>query len=298
MIIEKNINLDLTIMSGQTSQPPWRKEGGIYSDVVLLNNQFSVFKVSNSDNYLNFDFTGDVSQSEALLKLNYIFDLDFDLDKFYKYLSGHEELKDMQEFCNGLRLFKAKDPFECIISSICSANNSIKRWNNSISDMKVKWGRKFGEYHTFPDITDLGSVFADEAEEIDKTGKSINNNLKSCGVGYRAGYMKKACEMLGDGFSEISGMSYDEAFESILKVPGVGPKVADCILLYGFDFKEAFPSDVWIKRIVSHLYFDGKDIKVSKVRDFGMDEFGKYAGYVQLYMFHYARKSGLLSKLK
>ena len=112
--------------------------------------------------------------------------------------------------------------------------------------------------------------------------------------------MKKASEMftLEMDLSEIPKMSYDEAFETILKVPGVGPKVADCILLYGFNFKEAFPSDVWIKRIVSYLYFDGKDISVPKVREFGMEEFGDYAGYVQLYMFHYARKSGLMAKLK
>ena len=139
---------------------------------------------------------------------------------------------------------------------------------------------------------------------MDKT--SINdiceckNNLKECGVGYRAPYIRRASEFftLEMDLSEIPKMSYDEAFESILKVPGVGPKVADCILLYGFNFKEAFPTDVWIKRIVSHLYFDGKDISVSKVRDFGMEEFGDYAGYVQLYMFHYARMSGLMKKLK
>ena len=97
---------------------------------------------------------------------------------------------------------------------------------------------------------------------------------------------------------EIPKMSYEEAFETVLELPGVGPKVADCILLYGFNFKEAFPSDVWIKRIVSHLYFEGKDISVAKVRDFGMEEFGEYAGYVQLYMFHYARKSGLMEKIR
>ena len=112
--------------------------------------------------------------------------------------------------------------------------------------------------------------------------------------------MKKASELftLEMDLSEIPEMSYDEAFETILAVPGVGPKVADCILLYGFNFKEAFPSDVWIKRIVSHLYFGGKDISVSKVREFGMEEFGDNAGYVQLYMFHYARMSGLMSQLK
>ena len=300
MIVEKAINLDLTVQSGQTSQPPWKQNNNIYSDVVLIDGNASVFSVSQTGEFLDFDFTEDVLESEAILKLNHIFDLDFDLNKFYKYLSDHEELKDMQEFCNGLRLFKAKDPFECIVSSICSANNSIKRWTRSISDIKAKWGQNYMNHYTFPNISTLGDVFADEDEELTVTGKLQGNNLKSCGVGYRSKYMRSACEFLGDDFdfSEISRMSYDEAFDTVLKIPGVGPKVADCILLYGFDFKEAFPSDVWIKRIVSHLYFNGKDIKVSKVRDFGMDEFGEYAGYVQLYMFHYARKSGLMSKLK
>ena len=260
MIIEAPIDLELTQMSGQTSQPPWAEADGCFSNVVLVDGKPVIFNVRQSGDFLDFDFDGDISQREAVLKLNYIFDLDYDLNRFYKYLANHEELREMPEFCNGLRLFLAPDPFECVISSICSANNS-----SNISDIE-----------------------------------SCCNNLKSCGVGYRAPYMRKASEMFTDemDLNEIFKMSYDEAFETILKVPGVGPKVADCILLYGFNFREAFPSDVWIKRIVSHLYFDGKDISVSKVREFGMEEFGDMAGYVQLYMFHYARKSGLMAKLK
>ena len=167
--------------------------------------------------------------------------------------------------------------------------------------MKCKWGNNyFDDFYTFPDKSIIQDLYGDDDEESLICGKCVGDNLKSCGVGYRAPYMKKASEMftLEMDLSEIPKMSYDEAFETILKVPGVGPKVADCILLYGFNFREAFPSDVWIKRIVSHLYFDGKDIPVSKVREFGMDEFGDNAGYVQLYMFHYARMSGLMSKLK
>ncbi len=300
MIIKAPINLELTQGSGQTSQPPWKKEGDSFCDVVLVNQKPTIFNVRQANDNLDFYFTGDVSKKEAVLKLKYIYDLDFDLDKFYKYLHNHEELKDMPEFCNGLRLFLAKDEFECIISSICSANNSIKRWTKSISDMKEKWGTDYNGFYTFPDFQCIQDAFLDESEEFEYCGKCRDNNLKSCGVGYRAPYMRKASELFLDelNISDISKMSYEEAFETILKVPGVGPKVADCILLYGFNFKEAFPSDVWIKRIVSYLYFDGKDISVSKVRDFGMEEFGDYAGYVQLYMFHYARKSGLMAKLK
>lgn len=304
MIIKKPIDLDLTQMSGQTSQPPWCEVDGTFSNVVNVKGNPVIFNVRQSGEFLDFDFEGNISQKEAVSKLSYIFDLDFDLDKFYKYLSNHAELAEMSKFCNGLRLFLAPDPFECIISSICSANNSIKRWTKSVSQIKQNWGNQHGDYYTFPQSNDLLNVYLDDEEELDLSNISdiegCTNNLKNCGVGYRAPYMRKASELFTDemDLQDISKMSYDEAFETILEVPGVGPKVADCILLYGFNFREAFPSDVWIKRIVSYLYFDGKDISVAKVRDFGMEEFGDNAGYVQLYMFHYARKSGLMSKLK
>ena len=300
MIIKSPIDLELTQTSGQTSQPPWKCIDGSYRQVVNVNDNLAIFDVGQSGDYLDFGFTGDISEGEAVSRLKYIFDLDFDLDKFYKYLSNHAELAEMSDFCNGLRLFLAPDPFECVISSICSANNSIKRWTKSITDIKEKWGCEYGGLYTFPDVSTLQNVYLDDKEESECLGRCENSNLKACGVGYRAPYMRKASQRftVEMDLSEIPKMAYEEAFEEIIKVPGVGPKVADCILLYGFNFKEAFPSDVWIKRIVSHLYFDGKDMKVEKVREFGMEEFGDYAGYVQLYMFHYARKSGLMAKLK
>lgn len=304
MIIKAPIDLELTQISGQTSQPPWNRVGDSFRQVVLVDGKPAIFDVKQSGNFLDFNFTGDISEKEAVSKLSHIYDLDFDMDKFYRYLGNHSELAEMSEFCNGLRLFLAPDPFECVISSICSANNSIKRWTKSASDIKEKWGNEYDGFYTFPSPETLESVFLDDEEEFEMSNMDdifqCKNNLKACGVGYRAPYMRKASELftLEMDLSEIPKMSYDEAFETILKVPGVGPKVADCILLYGFNFREAFPSDVWIKRIVSHLYFDGRDISVSKVREFGMEEFGDNAGYVQLYMFHYARMSGLMDKLK
>jgi len=304
MIIETPIDLELTQLSGQTSQPPWCEVDGTFSNVVNVNGNQAIFNVKQSGEFLDFNYSGDVSDRQAIDKLSYIFDLDFDLDKFYRYLGNHAELAEIPEFCSGLRLFLADDPFECIISSICSANNSIKRWTKSISQIKQNWGNQHGNYCTFPKSNDLSNVYLDDEDEFNSSDiqdiSMCADNLKSCGVGYRAPYMRRASEMFTDEIDlhEIFKMSYDEAFETILKVPGVGPKVADCILLYGFNFREAFPSDVWIKRIVSHLYFDGKDISVAKVREFGMEEFGKNAGYVQLYLFHYARMSGLMKKLK
>ena len=304
MIIKAPIDLELTQMSGQTSQPPWIRNDDSFSNVIMADGRPVIFNVGQSGEFIDFNFSGDISDTKAREKLNYIFDLDFDLDKFYKYLDGYDELKDMSRFCRGLRLFLAPDPFECVISSICSANNSIKRWTKSVFDIKKNWGNQYGNYYTFPQSSELSKVYLDGEEELISSDiKDIGeclNNLKNCGAGYRAPYMRKASEMFENEISaeDIFKMTYEEAFDTILEVPGVGPKVADCILLYGFNFREAFPSDVWIKRIVSHLYFDDKDISVAKVREFGMEEFGKNAGYVQLYLFHYARKSGLMEKLK
>lgn len=250
-----------------------------------------------------------IIENEIKKELTNIYDLDFDLKRFYDFLLSDEKLAPSVDFCNGLRLFIAKDPFECIISSICSANNSIARWTKSIDKIKHNWGESVefdeGLFYGFPGPDQFLGFYETPIEEAEADGHSYEiecytHNLKSCGVGYRAPYMKKASQMLIDeiDINEIGSMNYDEAFDLILKLPGVGAKVADCILLYGFGFEEAFPSDVWIKRIVSHLYFDGEEISADQCRDFGIEHFGDYAGYAQLYLFHYARKSGLMEKIK
>lgn len=248
-------------------------------------------------------------ENEINNELSKIYDLDFDLEKFYDFLLEDEKLAPSVDFCKGLRLFIAKDPFECIISSICSANNSIARWTKSIDMIKHNWGERIefddGLFYGFPYPNQFLDFYETPIEEADADGHCYEidcytHNLKSCGVGYRAPYMKKASQMIMDGIDidEIFSLDYEDAFDLIIGLPGVGPKVADCILLYGFGFEEAFPSDVWIKRIVSHLYFDGEEISADKARDFGMEHFGDYAGYAQLYLFHYARKSGLMEKIK
>lgn len=269
------------------------------------NNQFS--NIMDVENLSKNDIK--TIENEIRDELTKIYDLDFDLEKFYKFLLDDEKLAPSVEFCNGLRLFIAKDPFECIISSICSANNSIKRWTQSIDKIKHNWGERIefdsGAFYGFPRPEQFLDFFETPIEEVDYDGHCYEigcykKNLKSCGVGYRAPYMKKASQMLIEDINidDIFSMDYDEAFNLILGLPGVGPKVADCILLYGFGFEEAFPSDVWIKRIVSHLYFDGEEISADKTRDFGIEQFGDYAGYAQLYLFHYARKSGLMETIK
>ncbi|MDR2873879.1 MAG: 3-methyladenine DNA glycosylase [Methanobrevibacter sp.] len=304
MKIMRKVDLHLTQESGQTSQAPWRLINNKYSNMILIDEIPVLLKLSqNSLDSIDVEYElldENVNEKRIYDEIAKIYDLDFNLNKFYKFLSNDEKLKPSIDFCSSLRLFLAKDPFQSIISSISSANNSIIRWTKSMHKVSSTWGKKYefpsGTFYSFPSPKTLSNVYEDEEVNNHK----YVNNLKACGLGYRANYIKKASKIFASEInpSDIKDMKYDEAFETLIKINGIGPKVADCILLYGYGFTEAFPSDVWIKRIISYLYFDRKDIKVDKVRTFGMERFKDYAGYTQLYLFHYARKSGLMSKLK
>ncbi len=309
------VNLSLTINSGQTSQPTWLEEDGCFQELIMMEGSPCLIKICPISQDLETPLDVLVESSSKIRindiknQLMKIFGLNDDLDNLYEFLRSDPKLEPTIDFCRGLRLFKAHDPFECLISSISSANNSIIRWNRSIKLMKEKWGKEYGfssgKFYTFPRPEKILQVPEHEVEEFELCSGEKNleecvNNLKSCGVGYRGKYMKQAAVMVKENIdlNNLGNMDYEDAFQTLLQIPGVGPKVADCILLYGFGRTESFPVDVWIKRIVCELYFNGNDIPVSKIRLFGMEKFGDYAGYVQLYLFHYARKSGLLDKLK
>ena len=309
------MNLPLTIKSGQTSQPAWIEKDGYFQELILVNDKPCLVKIKCESKdvegslELVIESPHEIESKYVEKKIKDIFGLNDDLNDLYEFLKNDAKLKPTIEFCRGLRIFKANDEFECLISSITSANNSIIRWNRSIRLMKEKWGDSHsfssGNFYTFPSPQKILSVPEHELEEMELCGgekelEQCVDNLKACGFGYRSSYIKQAAQMVKNdlNLNDFFEMDYQEAFQILLTIPGVGPKVADCILLYGFGRNEAFPVDVWIKRIISHLYFNGKDVPVPKIRLFGMEEFGEYAGYVQLYLFHYARESGLMKTLK
>jgi len=187
----------------------------------------------------------------------------------------------------GLRVIRASNNFESLICSICSQNTTVSRWNKMIQTIKKFYSEQIilpdGKlFYTFPSPERLANVSVDA--------------LAACKVGYRARYIVKAAQMVAEGELALNSFSqkcYEDAREVLLTVPGVGPKVADCFLLYGSGFMEAAPVDVWVQRIVQTWYFKGRNISRENVRKFIQQRSDNWSGYVSLYLFHYARKVGI-----
>lgn len=222
------------------------------------------------------------SQTNTAIKayLTKILRLNDDLKEFYSKFK-HDPVAATFNPCKGLRVTLASNPFESLICSISSQNTSVKRWNTVIQSIKAKFGKKVifidgSSFYTFPNPKSLA--------------KAIAPSIKSCKTGYRTNYILAASKLVTEGkldLAKLARMNYAEARKSLLEVYGMGPKVADCFLLYGLGFMQAAPVDVWVHRIVQQLY--QKPMTTNQVNTFLHDRFGLWAGYAALYLFHFAR---------
>ncbi len=280
-------NLELTMYSGQTSQPPWSMSDEGYSELLMVNERPALVTIKQLEGELQVKLEAPekIPSSHVKKKIDHIFDLNFDLEDLYDFLYSHPPLRPVIDYSRGLRLFLAKDLFECVVSSIASANCSIKRWTRAIDHIKESFGRGYsfsqGRFYNFPFPQILANLGLKDPR------------LRSSGVGYRDKYIiETARKITRISLKKIGKLDYDSALNLLLEFPGIGPKVADCILLYGFRKLDAFPLDLWIRKIMRHIYnikFDDRQL-----RDFAREEFGEYAGYIQLYLFNYARRAGIV----
>ncbi|NLJ41082.1 MAG: 8-oxoguanine DNA glycosylase [Clostridiales bacterium] len=184
----------------------------------------------------------------------------------------------------GIRILN-QDPWETVISFIISANNGIKRIKGIIDRLSERLGEKIPgqsrDYYMFP--------------TVDALARADEGLLRECGCGYRGAYIRKTAQMVSKGqihLETLGDMGYENAKEQLLKCPGIGPKVADCILLFSLGKTEAFPIDVWIKRIMGTLYPESAG-KPNQVYRFAREKFGSLAGYAQQYLFYYAREKDI-----
>ena len=211
--------------------------------------------------------------------------LDINLGRIIKEIARDPFMREVVGSVRGLRLLR-QDPWPCLCSYILSANNRVER----IDAIFKRIARELGSRH----IVNGVEVFRLPGPDV--LAGCAESGLRSCGTGFRAPYLLGAAAMVSDGaidFDAIAAMPTCEARDLLKTVPGVGDKIADCVLLFAFSRYETFPVDVWIKRAVEIKYFDSREVKSDEIRRFGRDYFGENAGYAQEYIYQYARVHGL-----
>ena len=186
------------------------------------------------------------------------------------------------EACRGLRLVR-QPKWECVATFITSAQKAVVHIAQISHTLRQRYGKSIawnGErLFTYPTPAMLASL--GEAD------------LRACALGYRAKNLLAAARMVASGevdLESISKLDDEDARSELQRLPGVGPKVADCALLFGYGRLAAFPIDVWIERILREKYFARKRrVTTKSLREFSAHYFGPYGGYAQQYLFHHAR---------
>lgn len=208
------------------------------------------------------------------------------------YSSIKEKLKNMDEYLDkatdfgyGIRILK-QDSFEMLISFIISSNNRIPMIQRAIDNLSKNYGEFIGEfnnkkYYSFPSLESLSKASVEE--------------IRACQTGFRDKYIKSTVERIiadNEDVKNYRNLSTDECLKELLKFSGVGPKVGDCIALFGMQKIDTFPVDVWVKRVMEEFYIK-EDLSLPKIRKFAIDKFGDLSGYAQQYLFYYARELGI-----
>ena len=214
----------------------------------------------------------DVKEEEFNSLWRGYFDLDRDYEMIKSSVSSNEILKKATDFSGGIHILR-QEPWEAVCSFIISANNNIPRIKGIISRLCENFGFKIADgLFTFPSAERIAALTLDDLAVI-----------KS---GFRAKYILDAAQKFSSNQIDVDALytlPIDEARNTLMTIKGIGPKVADCALLFGWGRVECFPVDVWIRRAMNHFFGEN-----------GLpSEAVEYAGIVQQYLFYWARTTGL-----
>lgn len=216
--------------------------------------------------------------------IRHYFSLDLDLTKVIAGFDCDPFIHAAIQRCKGLRLVR-QPPWECLISYICSTNSNIPTIRRRIASLAEQFGNPIEfegkTYYSFPGPASLSCEGHD--------------GLTICKLGYRQPYVyRTSCSVEDEKQWEktLFSLPYEDARKELMKLHGVGPKATDCILLFAFQKYEAFPVDVWIRRIMQQNYLPSLDLEAGltnrdydTIRRFGREHFGEYCGYAQEYLF-------------
>ena len=271
----KDFNIVHTLECGQCFR--WKKEeDGSYTGVI----KDGIINISHDENnktILKCELNGDFNKC-----IEEYFDLNRDYSNIKEKISVDDSnMIEAIKYGYGIRILH-QDSWEMLISYIISAANNIPRISKTIENISKAYGKKVmfedKEYYLFPTPEELG--------------KASVEDLRSLNLGFRDKYVYSATRAVLDGkinLKEIENMTYKEAKKELMKLDGVGAKVADCILLFSMNKVEAFPIDTWIKKVMINLYNTKENLK--DIEKCALERFGEYAGIAQQYLFYYMREN-------
>lgn len=259
-----------------------KQEDESYTGVVGNN----VINVKKVDNEVHIKSVGQDNLEE--LVVNY-----FDLNRNYEQIKDKlskidENMQKSISYGKGIRILN-QDLWETIISFIISANNNIPRIKGIIDRMSERYGKKIifegKEYYTFP--------------TIDELSKASVEDLRALGLGFRDVRVYETTKIIKNKEVDLEQLKNEKDFNKVrntlLTLPGVGPKVADCILLFSTLKRwEAFPIDVWVRRVMNELYIKNPDetkVKKEEIEKIAYEKFGNLAGIAQQYLFYWKREA-------
>jgi len=216
---------------------------------------------------------------------------DLHIDSVLRSFPDDAPMRAAVSACRGLRLLR-QDPWECLASFILSSTKQIVQIRRIIALLCERYGKSITvpagwmPAHTFPSAARLAEV--------------SETDLRQCKMGFRAKYLRGSALRVAKGDCELTGLGElptDLARVELMRLPGVGRKVADCVLLFAYGRLEAFPMDVWMIRGLGQLYFPRRQVSLDRLRRFADTHFGPQGGFAQQYLFHYLRMEAKVPKL-
>ena len=258
--ITATVNLKHTLDKGQIFRY-WSEENGYR--IIHGKNAFFVEKRGKS---ILFDGIGKA-------ELKSFFRLDDDYEKIIKTINKDSIIANARGKYPGLRILR-QDPWECTISFLCSSATNIPRIKRDLNSIAQTFGEEKDGFFLFPKIG-----------EIDGEKK-----LRECGTGFRAKYIAEVNDTVTPPFfKHLKTKPYEEAKARLMELPGIGPKVADCILLFSCNHLNAFPIDTWGEKILKEDYRQHPKANYTKLSAFAQSYFSPYAGYAQQFLYHWKR---------
>jgi N-glycosylase/DNA lyase len=275
-----NFSLEATLNSGQVFH--WHRHGGTFSG--LIGEVPIVLEQSAPDTLL-------IHQGDPAPVSRYLA-LDHDLEAMHRTLPDDDEhLQRALKFAPGIRILR-QPQWECLATFITSSLKQVAHIRQISLTLRERFGRPIKdsagvEHWSYPAPAALAA--AGEAA------------LRQCGLGYRAKFLHQTATRIADGsldLATVGSLEDEAALEKLCELPGVGPKIAQCTLLFAYERLGVFPIDVWIERALRELYFAKSRRKITArfLRDFAHKHFGPYRGYAQQWLFHHARTSGAFKR--